>query len=438
MKRTRNKWLIDLRWIAACGILLATYISDSLLHIPLQLKPLFSIAGVLLILNMFFLYLYNKIVKHQSIKAMSIEQLVIIQIITDLILLSFLLHYSGGVENPFIIYYIFHLMLASILLPRKTSYLLASFAILLVAILAFGEFRGWFRHYELKGFINIGFYNNIVYLTGTGFVFITTSYVVVYMTSTVSAILRVREHAYREANRELLNKDIIKDEYVFRITHDIKGHLGAIRNCLDVSLSDLPTEQKQDFVSRAYARTDKLIGFVQELLRITQLRLGNEMVFTEFSLKEEILELIGVYRNDAEQKGIRISTHLEIDHIVAGKLSIREVIENLITNAIKYTESGGKIEISGKKLPDGKIQIEVADTGIGIPKEESKKIFREFYRASNNTDGYTDGSGMGLAIVRIIVKNHKGSITVKSRKNKGSRFRLELPDLKDTLNKGNK
>jgi signal transduction histidine kinase len=427
MTERRYKWLIDLRWLAAVGILLANLVSSRILHINVYQPALYTIAGVLLLLNFLYLLFYHRYTRQRAFLRITIENLVVIQIVTDLILLTFLLHFTGGVENPFIIYYIFHLMLASILLPRTTSYLLASFTMFLVAVLAIGEFKGWIRHYELIGFLDTGFYNNARYLAGTGVVFVTTSYVVVYMTSSVSTMLRIREQAYREANRELLNKDTVKDEYVSRITHDIKGHLAAIKNCLDASLTHLPAAQKKDFVLRARTRTEKLIAFIQDLLRITRLRLRNEMIFTEFSIKNEIDELIASYSREIEERNISIQNRIEVDNVVADQLSIREVFENLFSNSIKYTGEGGRIGFRSSVSTEGTIILEVEDTGIGIPKGEEESIFMEFYRAGNNSSGIKEGNGMGLAIVSRIVKNHKGTIQVISEESHGSCFRIELP-----------
>ena len=175
MPLRRYKWLINLRWIAAGGVLLAGFLVHLVFKLPIPVLPVFLIGILLLLSNILYLYFYNNISADPETAFPKHIRLVIIQIISDLILLTLLLHYSGGVENPFMIYYIFHMMLAGILLPRKVSLLLTSFALSLVGLMAIGESAGWFPHYALQGFLAVCFYDNPVYLIGTGFVFVTTS-----------------------------------------------------------------------------------------------------------------------------------------------------------------------------------------------------------------------------------------------------------------------
>lgn len=428
MIERRFKWLINLRWLAASGVFIATLLINLLFDFDFSQIALYSIAGLLLLSNILYTYMNRRASRVPGKRYVRQERLVIVQIIGDLILLTALLHFSGGVENPFIIYYVFHMMLAGILLSRRMSFLITSFAIFLVGVLAAFEYLGWLPHYSLKGFLTDGFYHNLTYLIGTGFVFITTSYVVVYMTSTVSAYLRKRESEYRRANEELREKDTIKDEYVFRITHDIKGHLSAIKNCLDASLTDLPPEQQKSFTQRAYERTHKLLDFIRELLRITKLRLNNEMVFSRFSLQEVVEDILSVFEKPLAEKNIKIDLQLGIKDITADKLAISEAITNLVSNSLKFTNPGGKIRISSIHQKNNKIRIEVTDSGVGIDPGEVKYVFREFYKASNNKDRIKDGTGMGLTIVRMIMEQHDGQVKVSSKLNEGTSFTLELPD----------
>ena len=110
----------------------------------------------------------------------------------------------------------------------------------------------------------------------------------------------------------------------------------------------------------------------------------------------------------------------------AWQFSIEEAVTNLLLNAIKYTPPNGRVEISARNQGDY-IQLEVVDTGIGIPEEEQCKIFDEFYRAANAKKLEKDGTGLGLSIVKHIVERHGGQIGVQSKENNGTRFWLTLP-----------
>ncbi len=432
MKNNRYNWLINLRWFAATGIILATFISTNFFHISLKEKQLYIVAFLLLLSN-FIYFIFDRKARSRigNSNHSANQRLIVAQILGDLILLTILLHYSGGVENPFIIYYVFHLMLASILLSRIMSYFVASFTMLLVGLMAIGEFMGWFPHYSLTGFLTNGYYNNQKYLLGTGFVFVTTSYVVVYITSKVSSQLREKEQAYRQANIELLEKDKIKDEYVFRITHDIKGHLAAIQGCLEAVTMKISPKEKEEFINRAFKRTGKLLIFIEELLKITQHRLSNDLVRESFSLKSIIDERVHDFKDQIEEKNLSIHFDLEIDTLFADKLSISEVVENLFSNSIKYTQEGGEIQIHTLTPKSMWFRLELTDNGIGIPQDDIPNIFNEFFRAGNikKADREDRSSGLGLAIVREIVKNHSGKIQVESELNKGTKFIIDLPQL---------
>lgn len=429
MKDNGYRWLIDLRWIAACGVIIATLFADKFFQIQLQQRQLFVVAGLLLLSNIIYSLFYRYFIRQfDEYDERKLRILVLIQIVFDLVLLTFLLHFSGGVENPFIIYYVFHLMIASIILPRAISFGVATLTMSLVGIMAGGEYLGLFKHHPLTGFITFSFYNNLKYLIGTGLIFVSTSYVVVYLTGTVSAKLRNKEHAYRRANMELLEKDKIKNEYVIRITHDIKGHIAAIKNCLDATLIDIPEEKKEEFIRRAYTRTEKLIVFIKDLLRITQLRLRNNMMKERFSLSSLIHEIVDIYREDLNKNNISIQLDLQEEYLYADRLSIAEVFDNLFSNSIKYSKDKGTIRIKAFRNNSNKFNIEFSDTGMGIPREDLSNIFNEFFIASNNRGAGSDNTGMGLAIVKKIIRSHKGSIQVKSIEGDGTTFTIILPN----------
>jgi len=422
-------WLVRLRWLAVIGILMATSFADSVLRISIQNIPLYFIAFILFSLNLVSLYAlkYNTKGKIHS-KIYSNESIVIFQIVTDLIILTCLLHFSGGVENPFIIYYIFHMIIASILLPPKTSYIITTFALMLIGTLTLLEYHEIIQHYSLQGFNDQNFYQNKAFLLGTGFIFFTTSYLVVYMTVSVSTKLKQHETAYKKAKIELEKKDKIKNEYVLRLTHDIKGHLAAIQNSLDVVFLSTSEEDRQEFVKRAYKRTRRLTSFVNDLLKLTRIRLSNRLDMSNFFMHDSIHKIIQELTPNALNKRIKINVNINsfTDKIYGNRLSIEEALSNLISNAIKYSPDESEINVIAIKVKNS-IIIEINDNGIGIPPAEQKLIFNEFYRASNVTNIEKDSSGFGLSLVKQIIEKHNGTISVESKLNEGTKFKITLP-----------
>ncbi|MDD5458016.1 MAG: HAMP domain-containing sensor histidine kinase [Phycisphaerae bacterium] len=428
----RAYWLIRLRWVAIAWVAGGTWFSFRILGIELQEYALYGIAILLTIYNTAMYLLLGRYQRGlRNVPYKSIKRIISFQICADLIILTILMHFSGGVENPFVFYFIFHMIIASILLSVKESYLQATFAVLLFGLLLLLEYMQIIPHHCLKGFVINCLHRDGIYVFGTFFAFTTAMYLVVYMTSYISLMLKRAEHGQRLANMQLREKDRIKDEYVERVTHDIKGHLAAIQNCLDVVVDGFVgtlNDCQADFIHRAHSRTVKLSVFVRTLLKLTNMRLNNNMEIKDFSLKEVIDDAVATVEARAEEKSIILSCHIDLpeDKVSGDQFSIEEMITNLILNAIKYTPPKGHVSLIARNDMDS-ILVEISDTGIGIPKEELKKIFEEFYRASNARKVVKDGTGLGLSIAKQIVERHKGTIWVESEEGVGASFKFTLP-----------
>lgn len=243
--------------------------------------------------------------------------------------------------------------------------------------------------------------------------------------------LEKNEKALREANIQLREKDRIKDEYVSRVTHDIKGHLAAIQSCLYVASSEStgPLNEKQaDFLGRAVARNVQLTGFVKELLHLTRMRLSGQSEMEEFSLEETVAASLETVAPKAEDKSITLTSEVVLSSgsITGDRFSINEMITNLLFNAVKYTPEGKTVHLAAMDEKDG-VRIEISDTGIGIPEDEIDNVFEEFFRATNAKKSEKDGTGLGLSLVKQIVERHGGSISVSSEEGRGSTFTVMLP-----------
>ena len=288
--KNRVVWLTKLRWFFVLGVLIVVLSAKYLTGIPLKYFVIICISGSFVLTNLISLFLIKRWHHKKADKISdSYKKLLNFQISSDLLILVLLLHYSGGIENPFFLYLLFHMVVASTLLPPKNSYLQASLAVILLSGLALAEYAGIIPHYCLKGFLEQDLHQNPIYIFVIIGVFSTTSYLVVYMTISISMQLRKQEFAYRRANEELTRKDIIKNEYVLRLTHDIKGHLAAIQTNLFVVERAIQKRKgkEYDFFYRAYSRTVKLTKFVKDLLHLTKLRLDEKKYEGQtFSIKD--------------------------------------------------------------------------------------------------------------------------------------------------------
>ncbi len=428
----RAYWLVRLRWAAIGVLVMATLVASRVFHVLLPAHRLYIMSGVLVIYNFLLYDLLNYFTwggKSPSHK--TISRIITFQISADLFILTTILHYSGGIENPCFFYFVFHMSIASILLTRWQSYLQATLAFLLFGSVVWLEFRGAIPHYKLLGFISHDFYRDELFVFVTLGVFLTTLYLVVYMTTSISSQLRERQEDYEQANMQLKEKDRIKNEYVLRLTHDVKSHLAAIQSCLDIVSNGMVgqlNEKQADLVERACHRTAKCTAFIAALLKLTRLRISGHLEKNLFPLKNIFFNAIAAVEGRAAAKSIDLSYEIapSIDEIYGEAVLIEEAITNLLLNAIKYTPDKGTVVLTASDNSDH-ILIQVRDTGIGIPPEEIEKIFDEFYRASNARKVERDGTGLGLSIVKEITERHGGMVWARNNAEGGSTFSFTLP-----------
>jgi len=217
-----------------------------------------------------------------------------------------------------------------------------------------------------------------------------------------------------------------------RLTHDMKSPLGSIKQAnllLEKSLGEnIPPEQKR-FLDIIRANQKKLSDLVHKILSAAQ----SENEFQKLDLKEinliKLLTGLLIFMSPAfRQKQIRVRIDFAQKKVVLrlDEEKIREVFENLLSNAIKFSRENSEITVS-LKISEQTVEVSIRDQGIGIPENEQKHIFSKLFRASNAREISVKGSGLGLFIVRNLVRAHQGSVTVKSSPGEGSTFTVHLP-----------
>jgi signal transduction histidine kinase len=427
----RAYWLIRLRWMAIAGMAIATFVAKEVLNVSLPVHQLYKISIILLFYN-FLLYDLMRYItwKGRTATPAAINRIITFQISADWIILTIILHYSGGIENPFYLYFIFHTILTGVLLSKVQSYVQATLAIVLFGSLIFLEYYQIIPHYVLTGFLAGDNYRDELYVFGTFFVFSTTIYAVAYMTASISEQLRQQQRELEETNAQLREKDNLKNEYVLRLTHDIKGHLAAIQSCLDVVNDQLVgslNDKQIDLIERAHRRTGKCLHFISALLKLTRMKLTGQLDMEHFPVRNVLFNSLATVERKAKDKNINISHRIDerVDEIYGEPVLIEETLTNILLNAVKYTPEKGKIELNIKDEKEF-ILIEVKDTGIGISQADLPHIFEEFYRAENARKVEKDGTGLGLSFAKQVVERHGGRILVGNNPDGGSIFSIRL------------
>ena len=428
----RAYWLVRLRWIAIGLLAGAAFFATNFLGVSLPAASLYIIAGVLLLYNFLLYDLLNYFTwGGRSAKPETVSRIITFQISADLFILTTILHYSGGIENPFFFFFVFHIIIASILLSRLQSYLQATLAVSLFGLLVLLEYKGIIAHYTPKGFVEDSLYGDKFFVFGTFSIFLTTLYLVVYMTTSISEQLRKQQQGCELANIKLSEEDQLKNEYVLRLTHDIRGHLAAIQSCLNIVgdriVGEL-NEKQTDLVERAYRRASKCMAFITALLKLTRMRLAGRLEMKHFPLKNTVFNAFASVENRAGRKSISLDCDIDssVDEVYGEPVLIEEAITNLLVNAIRYTPERGKVRLNVKNRSDD-ILLEVTDTGIGIPHGEFDNIFEEFYRAANARSVERDGTGLGLSIVKQVAESHSGRAWAQNNPAGGSTFSFTLP-----------
>ncbi len=202
----RTHWLINHRWIAICGVVLLTIVAKALIKVQIQDVAMYSISGLLILENLIALFFLKRIAKRQLDNSYKpVKKVIHFQIIADLIALTVMLHYSGGIENPFFIIYIFHMVIASILLTEFETYIFTTFALLLFGLVVYFEYTGAIEHYCLcmEGYEIKYLYQDGIYVFKTYFAFVFTTYILVYLASSIGKRLRNQENKLSQAIEKL-------------------------------------------------------------------------------------------------------------------------------------------------------------------------------------------------------------------------------------------
>lgn len=242
------------------------------------------------------------------------------------------------------------------------------------------------------------------------------------------------------ANERLRKLDEIKSGFISVVAHQLRTPLSGIKWTLNLLISGdmgpLATEQKT-FLMKAYESNDRMISLVNDMLGADRIESGKvRYVFQPVLLGDVIDNVLFELLPQAKAKGLSIRfapNHADVPKVKADPEKLRAVFQNLLENSIKYSRTGGTVEIGMDVTPENEIRVSIKDDGIGIPREQQKNIFERFFRAQNAIKLETDGSGLGLFIVKSIIERHGGHISFESEEGRGVTFYFTLPvDTSDT------
>jgi signal transduction histidine kinase len=235
-----------------------------------------------------------------------------------------------------------------------------------------------------------------------------------------------------EQNERLVEADRLKDEFVALISHDLRTPLtsiiGYVELALDASLSPKLDQERRSYLEVVSRNSERLVRLVDDLLFVARVQAGRLILnASEFDLSELALEAVEAARPRAEQSGLAISFLGDSPvHIEADRGRLFQLLDNLISNALKFTPAGGRVDVRAVSSHE-RATLEVSDTGIGLPAGDAERIFERFFRATEAVTEQIPGTGLGLFIARAIAEAHGGSISASAREGGGTTFRIQLP-----------
>ncbi len=261
---------------------------------------------------------------------------------------------------------------------------------------------------------------------------------------TALGTLKIEIEAHRNLERELLEAKQVaesavmaKGEFLATMSHEIRTPLNGIIPMLDLLMnSRLPPDQ-QDFLRTAYSSSRQMLRIVDDILDYSKLEANKlQLESTSFNLRDLLDSIVRLMEKPAEAKGLRLTMQLDPGVRLALRgdpVRLRQVLTNLISNALKFTERGTitlVVTRRGETKTQHELRFEVRDTGIGISPENAKNLFRAFAQADASTTRLYGGTGLGLVICKRIVDLMGGEIGVESDTNRGATFWFNIPLLK--------
>ncbi len=426
MRQDRQSWLVRMRWIAILSVIFVAGLAGALGWIESS-TPLF--ATVVFMAGYNFL-LWTGLRKERSPGDLKLgEVALLLPILCDLMALTLLLHWSGGIENPFALFFAFHMAIGATLLSTRLAYIIGATGSFLWGGAVLLEHSGVLSHHRLLLDGAIGGTDGRSDLEVAGYLtaFILMLFGVIHFVHSVEQARWDAEERAFQREKLAFSRDRMArvGEISAGVAHTVRNPLQSVIACLDL-LRDGHSEEddpQAELISLMGEGLQRVECVTRRLLVLTRER---RLTLMPTDLNELIRESLRFMDTKAHAKGVDLQVRLaDLPPVTADPDALSEAMMNLVDNAIHACERGDHvlIETSAAQSPLRAVNISVSDTGSGIPPEQVSKIFDPFF----TTKAVGEGSGLGLAIVREIIAGHNGSIRITSDPSWGSCFRIVLP-----------
>lgn len=419
-------WFNRLRLVVAASVIWLSALAAHALEVVDDGLPLYVLGGLILVADLLYIVAFRRLRRG---RLESVQRHVYLQIAVDLLLLTGLLHYSGGITNPLASFYSFHAVIAALVLSIRSAVVVAVASLVLVSGLAFAERVGLLPHHPLR----LGL-ANLQEITPAGFLllifaFASTLALSIYFVATVIARLRRNEGRLVQLSRHLALSEKLASigTLAAGVSHEINNPIGVITGKVQVLRYRV---QDGDSKDRLLGDLDIIDKHAQRIAVITAglLQFSREEPFElrSVDIPQLLKQAADLVRVPFSAKAVDLvvdnaSRVLEAE-VLGSANHLLQVLINILLNAKDASAVGGRVELRWAASPTG-VELVIRDHGHGIAPQHLGKIFDPFF----TTKDVDKGTGLGLAISHGIIERHRGRIEVESELGFGTTFRVVLP-----------
>jgi len=458
----RLNWFVRLRWVFVVGalaLLLLERVSTPNAQRPWPLwAAVLAVAGINVVWGLVFRLLRRGLHDEDRPHAQAVrsgQRFANAQIAVDLLLLSTILHFAGGVENPMAVFYLFHVAISGLLLTGWQALLQSCWALLLYAAVALGEWSGVLPHYAFLPLLGTTGLHR-----AAGFVLVMLGVVAFGVLGTLYFTLRIAELLDRNdallhaANTALeRSRQALEDlqqrraRFMQTATHQLKNPLAIAQTLANLVRDGIVTDEAgiRATCEKIARRAAEGLAQVTELLTLARVQQADprQQRASRVDVVQAVTDLCRQFRPLAQPKGIDLTCWTPRDrelHVRLDPQDFRDCIGNLIENAIKYTPGPGRVRVAVTARPSTgsaeSVAIHVSDSGMGFDPQllraqggtlGEEPVFDAFRRGPNALAAGIPGTGLGLTIVREVVEQAGGRIWLVTRPGAGSSFTVTLP-----------
>jgi signal transduction histidine kinase len=436
-KLRRLRWSVAVRYIVIF-LIVAISLLGYLLNFNYELVGILFASTIVFIFNLASSFFYRNI-NYPRVWPY-------IGIFVDMVVVTIIVHYTGGIESVFLPLYLLQLVGTNLHFSRIAGPLNFIFGGTLFILTVILEKSGILAHYA-TGLLPADIYSNPRFLLVSSLTLVALMGISTYRSGYVVWSVRTLENklfnlnedlikinkSYNEANRKLKETDQMKTEFIGVASHQMRTPLSAIKwvfkMLLDEDLGPLNDDQKE-MMKKGYLSNERMIGLINDLLNVSRIEEGKfQYQFQRAQLEEVVETVIEEMRSDIKERKLKFQYSKQSSPLPKVNIDLQKMhlaVQNLIDNALKYTPWGGKVAVK-IGVEGSELIFSVEDNGVGIPSDQRHRIFTKFFRAGNVIRMQTEGSGLGLFIVKRIIDKHHGRIWYESQEGKGSIFYFTLP-----------